>query len=70
MRGNVSLHYSGEGQSRVIKIKIGPGAGYVGGYTLAVGYKAKDQRLGGNMYKRRMFQIYAGHNANRVPYAA
>ena len=70
IRGRVSLHLSQERYSRILKIKVGPGAGYVSGFSAYIGFLCQDATPGGNMYVRKLLQFGVTRNANRVPYAA
>lgn len=62
--GHFSLQFLGDGTARCVRLRIGPGAGYVTGATLFVGVNVRNNI---NFHVRMPFTAGATRNANRVP---
>ena len=54
-----SLLYSGEGRGRKLVLRLGPGAGYIGGWACWIGIQCKGLR-GEDMYKVKPLQLGTG----------
>lgn len=69
LHGRICLRYSqgGDNRSKSWEIQIGPGAGYVSGLTLFLGWNCKDRQ---KHYRYKRLQCGITRNANKVPYVS